>query len=68
MMAVPGFDTGHELDRMGQVLKDGYQLNEVVLVYCLNDVADLMPEVGAAAARLTRTDSSFRCRSERSRS
>src|ERR1043165_1005606 len=52
MMAVLGFDTGHELDRMDQVLKDGYQIDEVVLVYCLNDVSDMMPEVKAAAARL----------------
>jgi len=43
MLAVPGFDTWEETDILAFYLDRGYQLDEVVLVYCLNDVSDLMP-------------------------
>lgn len=44
MIASPGLDTGDELKMIGQALGRGYQLDEVVLVYCLNDIADIVPE------------------------
>ncbi len=44
MLAMPGYDTGDELDLLVSSLHKGYQLDEVVLVYCLNDVSDMMPE------------------------
>ena len=44
VLAQPGFDTGNELDYLEGSLKQGYQVDEVVLVYCLNDVADMFPE------------------------
>jgi hypothetical protein len=44
MLAKPGWDTDDEMDYLGASITNGYQLNEVVLVYCLNDVSDLMPE------------------------
>jgi lysophospholipase L1-like esterase len=43
MFAVPGFDTWEETDILSFYLKRGYELDLVVLVYCLNDVSDLLP-------------------------
>jgi len=43
MLAKPGWDTDDEIDFLGASITNGYQLDEVVLVYCLNDVSDLMP-------------------------
>lgn len=42
-LAVLGRDTGRELTMMTDALSQGYQLDEVVLVYCLNDISDLIP-------------------------
>jgi hypothetical protein len=44
VLARLGLDTGGELELLQKSLRDGYQLDQVVLVYCLNDVADLFPE------------------------
>jgi hypothetical protein len=44
VMAMLGFDTGDEVDYLAGWLEKGYQLDEVVLVYCLNDIGDLVPE------------------------
>src|SRR5712671_4360218 len=44
MLARPGLDTGDEISDLRYLTGKGYQLGQVVLVYCLNDVADLMPE------------------------
>src|SRR5256885_1609541 len=44
MLAMPGFDTGDELDFLRTCLDHGYQLDEVVLVYCLNDVSDMIEQ------------------------
>ena len=52
LLAQPGFDTGNELDLMEKCLAQGYQLDLVVLVYCLNDVADLFPEWTETAGRI----------------
>lgn len=39
-----GFDTGLELDLLKKGQGLGYEYDEVVLVYCLNDIGDLSPE------------------------
>jgi lysophospholipase L1-like esterase len=52
LLAQPGFDTGNELDLMEKCLGQGYQIDQVVLVYCLNDVADLFPEWAEAVGRI----------------
>jgi hypothetical protein len=43
VLAKVGFDTDAELKMMGKVFARGYQVQQVVLVYCLNDIEDLMP-------------------------
>ncbi len=45
-LANVGLDTGNELTLLKKTLPKGYQLDEVVLVYCLNDISDLQPEEG----------------------
>ena len=44
LLARNGFDTGPEISGLQEVLSKHYQLQDVVLVYCLNDVADMQPE------------------------
>jgi len=44
LLARLGWDTGKELEELAKYQKSGYQFDVVVLVYCLNDVADLFPE------------------------
>lgn len=39
-----GWDTGHELASIQAMLKQRYEIEVVVLVYSLNDVADIIPE------------------------
>jgi hypothetical protein len=48
VLANVGLDTGAEQILLNRTLAKGYQLDDVVLVYCLNDVGDLMPEEGQA--------------------
>lgn len=43
ILAKLGLDTGPELRLLNWSVAQGYQLDQVVLVYCLNDVADLFP-------------------------
>lgn len=52
VLAKFGWDTGAELEALEQYQRDGYQFDCVVLVYCLNDVADLFPEWTAAMRRI----------------
>lgn len=52
VLAVNGMDTGAELDSLNALLGQRYQMDLVVLVYCLNDVADLMPEWKRAEQRI----------------
>ena len=52
LVARPALDTGHELDSMASMLTNHYQADLVVLVYCLNDIGDLLPEASAAAQRV----------------
>ncbi len=46
-----GWDTGHELAMLRE-LDPRYQLDHVVLVYCLNDISDAIPEWQAILARI----------------
>jgi lysophospholipase L1-like esterase len=52
VLAKLGWDTGAELSELQKYQRDGYRFDCVVLVYCLNDVADLFPEWSAAMARI----------------
>jgi lysophospholipase L1-like esterase len=44
MIADLGWDTDVELGFLQHMVADNYQLDNVVLVFCLNDVSDLMPQ------------------------
>jgi hypothetical protein len=48
VLAGVGLDTGGELALMKKAFNRGYQVNDVVLVYCLNDLGDLLTEQGQA--------------------
>jgi lysophospholipase L1-like esterase len=52
VLAQPGFDTGDEIKQLEESLGQHYQLDQVVLVYCLNDVVDMFPEWAEAVYRL----------------
>jgi hypothetical protein len=52
LLALPGLDTQEELDFLSGSVKNGYQLDEVVLVYCMNDVSDLLPQRDEGIARV----------------
>lgn len=41
-IAAVGLDTGSEIRVLSRALAKGYQLDTVVLVYCLNDIGDLL--------------------------
>jgi hypothetical protein len=43
MLAHPGFETGDEIKTIKAAISKGYELDRVVLVYCLNDISDIMP-------------------------
>lgn len=45
-------ETGGETEMLGQVLAAGYQIDRVVLAYCLNDISDLVPTWGEFVQRL----------------
>jgi lysophospholipase L1-like esterase len=51
VLARIGLDTGGELTYMRKAFARGYQTELVVLVYCLNDVGDLMPAQTEAMTR-----------------
>lgn len=46
VLANVGLDTGDELKLLKKALSKGYQLDQVVLVYCLNDLGDLLAGPG----------------------
>ena len=52
VLANVGLDTGSELVILNRTISKGYQLNHVVLVYCLNDIGDLLPQGGLDTAQL----------------
>jgi len=43
-LAELGMETGDEIKYVQKCLQRGYVLDQVVLVYCLNDISDLVPE------------------------
>ena len=43
-LAECGWDTGMEVNLLEFIPQSGYRTDYVVLVYCLNDVADILPE------------------------
>jgi lysophospholipase L1-like esterase len=43
-LAMDGLDTGREIKSLQQLLEKRYELDVVVLVYCLNDISDLIDE------------------------
>jgi tetratricopeptide (TPR) repeat protein len=52
MLAEQGLDTGNELRLLEYIIKVGYELDQVVLVYNLNDSADITPEWKEAVDRI----------------
>ena len=44
VLARNGLDTATELRLLERTLDRGYETDEIVLVYCLNDIAELLPE------------------------
>jgi hypothetical protein len=52
LIADSGWDTGEHLRGLATRLDNGEQLDEVVLVYCLNDIEDLLPAFAAATERV----------------
>ena len=50
-VAKVGLDTDAEQKLMKKAFARGYQVDQVVLVYCLNDIEDLMPGQGDAMLR-----------------
>lgn len=51
VLAMLGFNTQDEMDYLAGWLHKDYQLDEVVLVYCLNDIGDLIPQEVAAVTQ-----------------
>ena len=51
VLAHVGLDTGREMAEMRKVFARGYQADLVVLVYCLNDIGDLLPNQTEAMMR-----------------
>lgn len=47
-----GLDTGDEADLLNYWLTNRYEVDIVALVYCLNDISDLMPERRLAVDRI----------------
>ncbi|HOX55710.1 MAG TPA: hypothetical protein P5205_08800 [Candidatus Paceibacterota bacterium] len=52
LLASVGLDTGGEMTVMKKAIARGYQLDQVVLVYCLNDIGDLLPPQADATRRI----------------
>jgi hypothetical protein len=52
MFAKLGADTGSELASLQQLIDMTYRFDVVVLVYCLNDISDIVPECKAILARI----------------
>lgn len=44
VMARYGMDLGAEIQQLRRMVYNGYELDRVVLVYCLNDIADIVSE------------------------
>lgn len=53
-LAQPGWETGGVLDGLRDARRHGFELQTVVLVYSMNDIADLIPEWRETYASLSR--------------
>ncbi len=63
VLAHNGMDTGPEIEFLQHFVKLGYELDVVVLVYCLNDISDIVPEWRAVLDRVYgATDPGFFCK------
>jgi hypothetical protein len=51
-MAKSGLDTGAEINLLNDWLRRGYEIDHLVLVYCLNDISDILPEWNAIIDRI----------------
>jgi len=56
VLAEPGMDTGAEVNGLIKRVEGGYELDVVVLVYCLNDITDIVPEWQEIARRIYERD------------
>jgi hypothetical protein len=56
VVAGAGYDTGDELKEAQWFVQRRYQLDQVVLVYCLNDIADIVPEWQTILNRIYETN------------
>ncbi len=45
-LAVPGSETGAHIQILLGAMRSGYEVDTVVLAYCLNDISDLIPGLG----------------------
>ncbi len=52
VLAANGIDTGFQVESLAAMINAGYDLDVLVLVYVLNDIADLVPEWGAILERI----------------
>jgi len=52
VMAVNGYDTGDEIFVAEELVRQGYQFDQVVLVYVLNDIGDVTDEAYIVDARV----------------
>jgi lysophospholipase L1-like esterase len=52
VLATNGFDTGQELELLQRLIVSHYGFDQLVLVYCLNDIADIVPEWPAVQQRI----------------
>jgi len=55
LFASNALDTGAEIQGIQKILQSGYQLDQVVLVYNLNDISDIVPEWHAILDRIYRS-------------
>jgi hypothetical protein len=51
-----GRDTGTEIELIDQLAERGFEFDTVVLVYCLNDISDIVPEQKSIAERAAQAE------------
>ena len=59
VLAECGWDTGRQLELLRFLPKSGYRADIVVLVYCMNDIADLIPEWRDQLAQIYDSNTGF---------
>ena len=45
-LAAPGSETGAHLQSLHSAMRSGYEVDVVLLAYCLNDISDIIPGLG----------------------